>query len=60
MVNTFPKTIEREQIELRTVIHFMLGLTMAWYLNTIEPDLSINIWSLTILNFFFSLIVILI
>jgi len=60
IVNTFPKTIERKQTRLRTVIHFMLGLTMAWFLNVIEPGSLINMWSLTGLNFFFSLIVILI
>jgi len=43
IVNIFPKTIEREQTRLRTVIHFMLGLTMAWYLNTIGPGSPINI-----------------
>jgi len=58
VVNTFPRCIEREQIRLRTVIHSMLGLTMAWFLNTIGPNSLINIWSLTVLNFFFSLIVI--
>jgi len=42
IVNIFPKTIEREQTRLRTVIHFMLGLTMAWYLNVIEPGSPIN------------------
>jgi len=31
-----------------------------WFLNAMEPDLPINMWSLTVLNFFFSLIVILI
>jgi len=31
IVNVFPRGIEREQIGLRTVIHFMLGLTMAWF-----------------------------
>ena len=30
---------------------------MAWFLNTMGPDSLINMWSLTILNFFFSLIV---
>jgi len=29
IVNAFPKTIEKEQTELRIVIHFILGLTMA-------------------------------
>ena len=58
VVNTFLRSIEREQIRLRTVIHFMLGLTMAWFLNVMGLDLPINMWSLTILNFFFSLIVI--
>jgi len=58
IVNTFPRSIEREQIRLRTVIYFMLGLTMAWFLNAMEPDSSINMWSLTVLNFSFSLIVI--
>jgi len=58
IVNTFPRSIEREQIRLRTVIHSILGLTMAWFLNAIEPDSLINMWSLTVLNFFFSLIVI--
>ena len=43
VVNAFPKTIEREQTRLRTVIHFMLDLTMAWYLNVIEPGSPINI-----------------
>ena len=43
IVNTFPKTIEREQTGLKTVIHSMLGLTMAWFLNIMEPDLPINI-----------------
>jgi len=60
IVNAFPKTIEKEQTRLRTVIHSMLGLTMAWYLNTMGPGSPINMWSLTVLNFFFSLIVILI
>ena len=32
-VNTFPRSIEKEQIGLRIVIHFMLGLIMAWFLN---------------------------
>ena len=36
----------------------MLGLTMAWFLNAMEPGLPINTWFLTVLNFFFSLIVI--
>ena len=58
VVNAFPKTIEREQTRLRTVIHFMLGLTMAWFLNAMGPGLPINMWSLTVLSFFFSLIVI--
>ena len=58
VVNTFLRSIKREQIELRTVIHSMLGLTMAWYLNAIGPDSLINMWSPTVLNFFFSLIVI--
>ena len=58
IVNAFLRSIEREQIRLRTVIHSMLGLTMAWFLNTMGPDLPINMWSLTVLNFFFSLIVI--
>ena len=49
---------EREQIGLRTVIYFMLGLTMAWFLNAMGLDSLINMWSLTILNFSFSLIVI--
>ena len=31
VVNTFPRSIEREQIGLRTVIYSMLGLTMAWF-----------------------------
>jgi len=43
IVNTFPRSIEREQIGLRTVIHSMLGLTMAWFLNAIGPDSLINI-----------------
>ena len=29
VVNAFPKTIKREQTRLRTVIHSMLGLTIA-------------------------------
>ena len=58
IINTFPKTIEREQIELRTVIHSMLDLTMAWFLNAMELGLPINMWFLTIFNFFFFLIVI--
>ena len=58
IVNTFPKTIKREQTGLRIAIHSMLGLTVAWFLNAIEPGLPINIWSLIVLNFFFSLIVI--
>ena len=58
VVNTFPKTIEREQIELRTVIHSMLDLTMAWFLNAMELGLPINMWFLTVFNFFFFLIVI--
>ena len=60
VVNAFLRSIEREQIGLRTVIHFMLGLTMAWFLNAMGPDSPINMWSLTVLNFSFSLIVILI
>jgi len=58
IVNAFPRSIEKEQIRLRTVIHFMLGLKIAWFLNIIGPDSPINMWSLTVLNFFFSLIVI--
>ena len=58
VVNAFPKTIEREQTRLRTVIHFMLGLTMAWFLNAMGPGLPINMWSLTVFSFFFFLIVI--
>jgi len=50
IVNTFPRSIEREQIGLRTVIHSMLGLTMASFLNAMGPDSLINIWSLTVLN----------
>jgi len=42
IVNTFPRSIEREQIGLRTVIHFMLGLTIAWFLNIMGPDSPIN------------------
>jgi len=57
IVNTLPKTIEREQIGLRTVIYSILDLTMACILNAIEPGLPMNIWFLTVLNFF-SLIVI--
>ena len=57
IVNIFPKTIEREQTRLRTVIHFMLDLTMAWYLNVIEPGSPINMWSLTVLNFFFLIVI---
>ena len=59
VVNAFLRSIEREQIGLRTVIYYMLGLTIAWFLNTMGPDSPINIWSLTVLNFSFSLIVIL-
>jgi len=59
IVNTFPKIIERKQTGLRTVIYSILGLTMAWFLNAMGPGLLINIWFFTILNFFFSLIVIL-
>jgi len=59
IVNAFLRTLEREQIGLRKAIHSMLDLTMAWFLNAIGPDSLINIWSLTVLNFFFSLIVIL-
>ena len=58
VVNAFPRSIEREQIGLRTIIHSMLGLIMAWFLNAMGPDSPINMWSLTVLNFFFSLIVI--
>jgi len=58
VVNTFPRSIEREQIRLRTVIHFMLGLTMAWFLNAMGPDSLINMWSLTVLNYSLSLIAI--
>ena len=57
VVNTFLKTIEKEQTGLRTVIYSMLGLTMVWYLNTIGPGLLINIWSLTVLNFFFLIVI---
>jgi len=60
VVNAFPRTLEREQIGLRRAIHSILGLTMAWSLNAMGPDSPINMWSLTVLNFFFSLIVILI
>jgi len=42
VVNDFLRNIKREQIRLRTVIYFMLGLTMAWFLNTIGPDSPIN------------------
>jgi len=42
VVNTFLRSIKREQIRLRTVIHFMLGLTMAWFLNAMGPDSLIN------------------
>jgi len=42
VVNTFLRSIEREQIGLRTVIHFMLGLAMAWFLNAMGPDSPIN------------------
>ena len=42
VVNIFPRSIEREQIGLRTVIHFMLGLIMAWFLNAMGPDSPIN------------------
>jgi len=42
VVNAFPKTIERKQTGLRTVIHFMLGLTIAWFLNAMGPGLPIN------------------
>jgi len=55
----FPKEYrEREQIGLRTVIHFMLGLTIAWFLNAMGPDSVINMWFPTVLNFSFSLIAI--
>jgi len=55
----FPKEYkEREQIGLRTIIHFMLGLTMAWFLNAMGPDSLINMWSPTVLNYSFSLIAI--
>ena len=54
----FPRSIEREQIRLRTVIHFMLGLKIAWFLNAMGPDSLINMWSPAVLNFFFSLIAI--
>jgi len=60
IVNAFIRSIEKEQIGLRTVIYSMLGLTMAWFLNAIELDSPINIWSLIVLNFFFSLIITLI
>jgi len=42
VVNDFLRSIKREQIRLRTVIYFMLGLTIAWFLNTIGPDSPIN------------------
>ena len=42
-VNAFPRSIEKEQIRLRTVIHSMLGLITAWFLNAMGPDLLINI-----------------
>jgi len=58
VVNTFPRGIEKEQIRLRIVIYSMLGLIMAWFLNAMGPDSPINMWSLTVLNFCFSLIVI--
>ena len=53
VVNAFLRSIEREQIGLRTVIHYMLGLTMTWFLKAMGPDSPINMWSLTVLNFFF-------
>jgi len=59
IVNTFLRSIKREQIGLRTVIHSILGLTIAWFLNIMGLDSPINMRSLTILNFSFSLIVIL-
>ena len=43
VVNAFPRSIEREQIGLRTVIHSMLGLIMAWFLNAMGPDSPINV-----------------
>jgi len=42
VVNTFLRSIDREQIGLRIVIHFMLGLTMAWFLNAMGLDSLIN------------------
>jgi len=53
IVNAFPRSIEREQIGLRIVIYSMLGLIMAWSLNAMGPGSLINMWSLTVLNFFF-------
>jgi len=43
VVNIFPKTLEREQIGLRKAIYFILGLTMAWFLNVMGPDSPINV-----------------
>jgi len=45
VVNAFLKTIEKEYTRLRTVIHSILDLTMAWYLNTIGLGSPINMWS---------------
>jgi len=42
IVNTFSRSVEKEQIRLRTVIYSMLGLTMALFLNAMGLDLLIN------------------
>jgi len=54
----FPKEYRERTDWARTVIHYILGLIIAWFLNTMGPDSPINMWSLTVLNFLFSLIII--
>jgi len=58
VVNAFQRITEKEQTGLRTVIHFMLDLIMGWSLNAMGLGSPINMWSLIVLAFFFSLIVI--
>ena len=43
IVNDFLRSIKRKQIRLRTVICFILDLTIAWLLNIMGPNSPINI-----------------
>jgi len=57
VVNAFPRSIERTDWAEDSYLLYARpnnGLV----LNAMGPDLPINMWSLTALNFFFSLIVI--